>query len=409
MISFAIFSAGCDLHYGGGAAGSEQPGAGLEQTIHILGYSDVPHKSIAYIAALKLGLPENRAATMKDASIEPDYNADILHVKHAYLLDKNFNFVFGLADSAFEDNIQGTPDFSEPAKYYYTNKNYNVGDYKLGYACHYIEDVSLFLHTSGDPPLNWSYWINVNHKWFEEWISNNWNTGHNFAAVADSVPVEEYYDFPTLYGSDISRAVVDLARKSTIYADYGNIKTYFNSWKKDAWENQTTGAGTCPEFLPYMNYVVKEAVKFVGGAIKYTLDKYDGWDNNNVPEPKVTRVTISTTTGDHWLAGTDGNIYFTLFYKNGSKIINGKRMDNPFPINDFERNKTNHFSFDISPTDLSDFGNIQLRTTSIDGWLIYSVAISIQDGRTVYRKTNINYWLDSPKTPTYTIVNPSYN
>lgn len=246
-----------------------------------LKYGWVAHKNFTYVCAKKLGLSEERAIIMRDASVMPDvYQVGIENGfnqqwSHAFILTKTWwgaQWLWGDADDDFHDNLDGDSGESESpegyngkwAGYYYAQGNRELGDWYVGYACHFMEDVGIVLHTTF-PDFN----LAVHHGDFEDWIDANWNSGHNFSEVVESVEASEYYSF-----SDPKRAINQAAKASN---------WYYSAHGKKAWEAYANSGypiasgsanNTC---VYYTRLMLEETTKWTGAAIKYAMDKYNQW------------------------------------------------------------------------------------------------------------------------------------
>ncbi len=247
----------------------------------LLKFGTVAHKSFVYTCAKKLGLPESRAIIMRNASVMPDeYQSGIDNSfnqqwSHAYMVIKTLwgmQWVWGDADDDFHDNLLGDSGESESpegyngkwAGYYYILGNRDLGDWYVGYACHYITDVSFVLHSTF-PNVN----MLLHHFDFETWMDNNWDQGHNFSQVLSNVPIESYYTI-----TDPKAAI----RNAVIASNYS-----YNTNAQKAWDNfeesdfpTSTGSGN-DDCVYYTKLMIEEATKWTGGAIRYALIRYDQW------------------------------------------------------------------------------------------------------------------------------------
>ncbi len=246
-----------------------------------LKYGWTAHKNFTYICAKKLGLSDLRAEIMRDASVMPDVyqvgidNAYNQQWSHAIILTETWwgvQWLWGDADDDFHDNLDGDSGESESpegyngkwAGYYYDQNNQDLGDWYLGYACHFIEDVSFVLHTSLPNSA-----MALRHGDFEDWMDNNWSAGHMFSQVAESINVSEYYSF-----TNPKKAINQAAQASN---------WYFSVHGKKAWENYEecgypleAGTGN-DDLVNYTKLMIAEATKWTGATIKYGLDKYNQW------------------------------------------------------------------------------------------------------------------------------------
>jgi hypothetical protein len=191
---------------------------------------------------------------------------------HAFIYNSWGYWCWGDADDDFHDNINGeTSEFESPegynsksASYYYTNGNRDLGDWYLGYACHYIADVNFTLHTTF-PDANMA----LHHFDYEAWIANNWTTGWNFKQYVDAVPASSFYNVTDLKGAINSAAY---------YCNTNFSSSAYNAWYWYKAAGYPTGSGTGTwNAAYYTKSFVENATKWTGGTIRYTLNKYNKW------------------------------------------------------------------------------------------------------------------------------------
>jgi hypothetical protein len=242
-------------------------------------WSQLTHKKVVAVAAAKMSLSPARASNMTAASEMPDVyqsgleNGFNQQWSHAFMLTSGGYWYWGDADDDFHDNInQSTGEIESPegynkksAKYYYQAGNQYQGDWYLGYACHYIEDVCLVLHTT--VPLGA---MATKHFAFESWVENNLTAGHR---LLDAVTADNYY----YVVNDLKTAVNQAAYYTSGY--------YSGAYGKKAWDayvasGYPTAAGTGNAALvANTKGMLVDAGRYVKGTIKYTLDKYGQWTN----------------------------------------------------------------------------------------------------------------------------------
>lgn len=235
------------------------------------------HNNITDVCAWQWGLSTGRRNNMKSSSEMPDtYQSGIdngfnQQWSHAYIYHSWGFWVWGDADDDFHDNIDGDSGESESpeglngkwAGYYYDLNNQYSGDWYLGYACHYIEDISLILHNT-IPDVDMLFY----HFDFEQWVQNNLTVGHKFL---DAIKNDWNY-YPV---TDLKAAI----RCAAWNTSWGNS----NGIGKKVWQNYEssgfpTGTGTGNSTLVYYTKImIREAGRFTKGAVKYTLDKYGQW------------------------------------------------------------------------------------------------------------------------------------
>ncbi|MCK4259315.1 MAG: hypothetical protein KAX49_10080 [Halanaerobiales bacterium] len=234
------------------------------------------HVNLTDIAASSWGLSSSRVNTIANASDMPDVyqsgldNGYNQQWSHAYLYCSLGFWVWGDADDDFHDNIdQESGEIESPegfnnksAKYYYELGDQFNGDWYLGYAIHFIEDACIILHTS-DPTLD----MLTHHFDFEEWVDNNWNSGHNFSSA---VANDGYYYAVT----DLKQAVRNAAY---------NCSYWTSTLGETVWDNYissgyptTAGTGNSTLVANTKTMLIR-ACRYAKGTIKYALDKYGQW------------------------------------------------------------------------------------------------------------------------------------
>lgn len=244
-----------------------------------LDWTQLTHIKVAAVAAAKMGLSAARVNNLAAASEMPDVyqsgfsNGFNQQWSHAFMLTSGGYWYWGDADDDFHDNInQSTSEIESPegykgksAKYYYQAGNQQMGDWYLGYACHYIEDVCLVLHTTVP-----DYYMATKHFAFEAWVENNLTTGHK---LLDAVSADNYYYVVTNLKTAVNQAA------------YYTSGYYSSTYGKKAWDayaasGYPTGAGTGNATLvANTKGMLVDAGRYVKGTIKYTLDKYGQWTN----------------------------------------------------------------------------------------------------------------------------------
>jgi hypothetical protein len=247
------------------------------------------HTSITSIAAIQWGLSAARASVMSDASDYPDtYQAGLdngynQQWSHAYIYDNWFGRIFylwGDAHEDFNDNLVG-PVGGEGyngmyAGYYYERGNQYTGDQYAGYAFHFIQDVSIVLHSTAPDSLGLTvpyYTVDMltNHFNFENWVNNNLTAGHRFL---DAVAADYYY-YPI---TDLKKAVKNAAWASCAYK--GTSSVGYSAWTEYRKCGYPTGAGTgTAKLVENTKIMLIAAGRYTKGAIKYALDRYGQWSS----------------------------------------------------------------------------------------------------------------------------------
>ena len=236
------------------------------------------HNSITYIVAKKLGLSTYRAGIMRDAANMPDYyqapaggSINIIW-SHAFYINSWGWVWWGDADDDYHDNLDGdSGEWESPegfnrksAAYYYMRGDRNTGDWYVGYASHYIEDISFsVLHSTGSAEML------LHHGDYENWIENNWETGHNFKATVESVSASSYYTVSE------PKAALKAAAKGSNYHKSYKARTAWNNFKSSGFP---TGVGSGNwAAVYYTKLMLKETTKWAGGTVNYALDTYNQW------------------------------------------------------------------------------------------------------------------------------------
>lgn len=242
------------------------------------GLAEATHVSISLLAAQKWGLSAGRANVIGQAADDPDTyesgfdNAYNQQWSHAYIYAWWGSWIWGDANENFDDCITGRlagqlegPECKDgqSAKQWYQAANQQMGDKFLGYATHYIEDVSMILHTSAPNPD-----MVTQHFAYEAWVKNNWTAGHNFSAT---VAADGYYYTIT----DLQQAV----RNTAWAASYWNTGSAGQlAWDAYAASGYPTGVGTGnAQVVAQTKTMLIRASRYALGAIKYTLDTYGQW------------------------------------------------------------------------------------------------------------------------------------
>jgi hypothetical protein len=245
------------------------------------------HSSLASIAASQWGLSGGRAAALASASTWPDvYQAGLdngynQQWSHAYIYDDWFGYTYyfwGDAEEDCHDNIDG-PQGGEGynggwAGSYYATGNQVTGDQYLGYAIHFIEDVSIVVHSTSPTSLGvtvpyYTADMITNHFAFESWVDNNLTAGHR---LLDAVSADYYY-YPV---TDIKQSVKNAAWASCAYK--GTSSVGWLTWSEYKKSGYPTGTGTgSAALVSNAKKMLIAAGRYAKGLLKYTLDRYSQW------------------------------------------------------------------------------------------------------------------------------------
>lgn len=235
------------------------------------------HTSFSELAAAYWGLPASRVANIKRAGDQPDvYQAGIDNYynqqwSHAFLLTGGATWLWGDADDDFYDNLnQSSGEWESPeglngksAKYYYQAGSQYMGDWYLGYATHYIEDVNLVVHTSAPSRTD----LLSKHFAFEDWIHANLTSGHRLLSAAAADP---YY-----YAVTDPKASIKNAAYFVCYGQGGVGKRVWDAYVASGYPT-AAGAGNATLVAAAKEMMIR-AARYTRGTIKYALDKYGQW------------------------------------------------------------------------------------------------------------------------------------
>lgn len=242
----------------------------------VLMWSEATHSSMTLDAARYWGLATARANNLSYAAAMPDtYQSGLSNGynqqwSHAYLYSSLGIWVWGDADDDYFENLnQSDGELESPegyngqsAKYYYGLGNQKTGDWYVGYATHYIEDTCLLLHAS-DPSVS----MLTSHFKFEDWIKNNWTSGHNFYAA---IAADTYYYVVT--------SPKDSIQSAAYYSGY-----WTSDLGKTVWDNYSAcgyptavGTGNATLVAKAKEMLIR-AARYSRGTIKYAFDTYNQW------------------------------------------------------------------------------------------------------------------------------------
>jgi hypothetical protein len=245
------------------------------------------HISVASIAAAQWGLSADRVAIIAEHSDDPDvYQAGLdngynQQWSHAYIYDRWFSssfYLWGDADDDFKENLDG-PLGGEGydgkyAGYWYQNGDRASGDMWLGIAIHFIEDVSITLHSTAPTssgitvPMKTTDML-TKHFAFEDWVNANLTSGH---CLLDAVAADTLY-YPV---TDPRTSLKNAAWASCAYKGTSSVGNL--AWKAYRDSGYPTGPGTGSAVLvENTKKMLIAAGRYAKGTIKYTLDKYVGW------------------------------------------------------------------------------------------------------------------------------------
>jgi hypothetical protein len=226
-------------------------------------WTRTPHQKTMWVAAKQWGLSDTRADAMAGAAHMPDIYDDDGHLpgtqqwRHGYVYLYGIYIKFGIADAMCANNINGSGYNGKSAFYYYPS-NKPLGDWYLGYASHYLQDVANPWHTSAN-----IYQQISTHSGYETWVANNWTKGHKFQDVISAD--YSYY------------AVTDPAASTRNLALWSNNKNTI-VYKAYVASDKPTGSGTGnTTLINETKELLKASCRYTKGLIKYTLDAKKAW------------------------------------------------------------------------------------------------------------------------------------
>ncbi len=240
-------------------------------------FAEETHCDLTRIAATFWGLSPARIQMMQSAADKPDANQSGLshgynqQWSHAYLLAAKNLWLWGDADQDFHDNLvgyegglEGPEGYQEKsAAEFYSAGDQRTGDWYVGYATHYIADVSLVLHASVPSPKRLD--LLTQHFAFEDWIKANAKAGHRLLDTAEADP---YYYIVTEPKTSLHNAAHFIS-----YWTGGLGKQVWDAYGASGYPTQA-GSGS-PELVAATKEMMIRACRYVKGTIKYALDTYD--------------------------------------------------------------------------------------------------------------------------------------
>lgn len=242
-------------------------------------YPIAAHTSLTELAAAYWRLPASRVSNMKRAGDQPDfyqtglsnfYNAQW---SHAFILAPGNLWIWGDADDDFHDNLNGdSGEWESPegldgksAMDFYIAGDQYWGDWYVGYATHYIEDINIVVHTSAPSPSRMD--LLTKHLTFEDWIDKNLTSGHKLLNAAAADP---YY-----YAVTDPKASI---RNAAYFTCYWSSTVGKRVWDAYVASGYPTGAGTGNATLVQAaKEMMIRAARYTRGTVKYALDRYGQW------------------------------------------------------------------------------------------------------------------------------------
>jgi hypothetical protein len=247
--------------------------------LHSKRWSEDCHKSMTSLCTSQLGLSTARIKNIEEASFMPDIyqngasNGYNQQWSHAYMISSWGKHIWGDADDDFNDNLIGIPGKdcegykNSSAAAYYAKNNQFTGDQYLGYAIHYIEDASLTLHSSF--PSFTATDLLSKHFAYENWVNNNLIQG--LFLLEDAFNDYYYYEV-----NDLKQAIHNTAYLSSVWTSELGEKIWAEYRKCDYPENSGQGSN---ELADLTKQLIVQTTRYTKGAIIYTLDHFDQWEN----------------------------------------------------------------------------------------------------------------------------------
>jgi hypothetical protein len=243
-------------------------------------WSEVTHVNLSALAAKRWGLPTTRVNVISDGADDPDeYEAGFdngfnQQWSHAYIYSWFGFWIWGDANENFDDCITGTlagqlegPECKDgkSASFYYGQGDQRSGDRFLGYATHYVEDVSQVLHAS-QPDID----MLTHHFDYEDWVKNNWLDGYQLGLA---VAADNYY-YPV---TDPQGTVRSAAWAASYWNGSSYGRTAWNAYRNAGYPT-APGSGSA-ELAASTTQLLIRASRYTTGALKYALDRYAQWSS----------------------------------------------------------------------------------------------------------------------------------
>ncbi|MFO7967932.1 MAG: hypothetical protein R6U44_10085 [Archaeoglobaceae archaeon] len=219
------------------------------------------HRSITYISCNKWGVGKPYNETARDSADDPDFWTQvpppsgypdwlwnvIMDVMHSWTHYYNPDWAgTGVETGSAPSECEYYADI---AKNNYDSGNRNTAYTNLGYSSHFLTDVGQPLHTGAE----WGQYLNPDiHFAYEDYISDNWDSGYNFKSVVD----DNWYYYSI---SDPEQSTKNLGSYSHQYVDTVFDIIYDNpdTWRSNS--NLKTITENC----------LLETAKYTLGLVKY--------------------------------------------------------------------------------------------------------------------------------------------
>lgn len=117
-----------------------------------------------------------------------------------------------------------------------------------------------------------------------------------------------------------------------------------------------------------------------------------------------TKYVLKFHTGDEYLAGTDSNIFVTLFGTLGQS--DEYRLNGLIKRNAFERNHTDSLSLEL-PESIGDIYSIELRSDCMyagSGWLLDYIEVTREENNAPTSHFSCRTWIEDKKVKTFNVT-----
>ncbi len=214
---------------------------GIDQgSVGILWNSE-PHSDLARTAGVKMGVPQAYWQTLYAEANTPDtwfrYIGD-----HFWYVSYNFG-----------DGPSKARKYANDARYYLRIGYPSEGYKRLSWSIHYMSDLANPWHTV-------LLYGQAYHTTYENYVSNNWNSGHNFNRT-----IQEYSGGPkNIIYPEVSAK--ELAKYSNKYINYLvrkiSLDPYCSQDNPNCWKND-------PTVISYTKDVLNQSIQYDMGLVNY--------------------------------------------------------------------------------------------------------------------------------------------
>lgn len=327
-----------------------------------------------------LNILSQKMNTLKKGSVYPDFDSNgyKLYQDHFYdpYTKENYTREWWSPSPYIPENAETqTRRYMNEAVYLWKQGNHESAAFKIGCAMHYFADVSNPHHASNIIASPTSA-----HAPFETYVDDNVNkfmingSGYTTSSNFYKQGLDQSFD----------KIITSLVDEHAFRAyPYGEKLTLTNKseWFSIAKDRTADGQrGVARVLYAFLNEVSEE--------------------NTPVnPELPIGKFNIVIGTDDVKFAGTDDYVYFGMELNNGRVI----EFNCDLPGNDFERNTTWSYEFEINDTTVNpkEVKRVWLRKKNYipfggDDWKVKDLAVYMKGKNVLYK--NINSWMDGNAT-----------